>query len=486
MQRQTDAQGDVATPQGRPDFERLARRSTDGYFRYRFPEGLTFASPGLAALLGRPQDELQGTGVVWPDLIAANSIAEFDALVEQLRTRQTDQLLTVVQFQRVDEDPVWVELYCLPVFGEFGGVQALDGVARDVSQHLDVADLLSRRSIEQAVLLEAQRELLTSLDFQQTIGLIVEQALRLLEARGSTLFLLEPRTRTLRPTAGAGPDSAIDQGVELTLGEGVSGWVVANGRPILLDSLANDKRGARLLSRLGADASTLSAPLVLGETIAGALTVTGKPGQFGDDDLSFLVALAQVASLALANSRSYQTVERLATVDSLTGAYNRRFLEDNLPDELERAYRMHYPLALMMIDVDNLKAVNDQHGHTQGDEVLRRTVASALQNIRETDWLVRFGGDEFIVVLPGCSPEHLAILADKIQNQLANAEDLAAPVSLSLGGAILDSGWMAPAELLQAADDAERQAKRDGGNRMILRRLTGASQRGSTGQLTRS
>jgi len=188
----------------------------------------------------------------------------------------------------------------------------------------------------------------------------------------------------------------------------------------------------------------------------------------------------------LANSRSYQTVERLATVDSLTGAYNRRFLEDNLPGELERAYRMHYPLAMMMIDVDDLKVINDQHGHTQGDEVLRRTVEVVLANVRETDWLVRFGGDEFVVVLPGCSPEHLERLAGKIRGQMAASQQLAEPVSLSLGGAILESGWLTAEELLRAADDAERQAKRDGGDRLVLRQLTGASQRGSTGQLNRS
>ncbi len=176
-----------------------------------------------------------------------------------------------------------------------------------------------------------------------------------------------------------------------------------------------------------------------------------------------------MASLALVNSREYQVVEHRASLDGLTKCHNRLFLEENLPAEVDRADRLGYPLAMIMVDVDNLKLINDEKGHPIGDKVLQHLVKVLRRNSRETDWIARYGGDEFVVVLPGCPEKHLKRLSKKIQSDLDQSSK---PVeySISIGGAVRQPGMGGADQLLQFADEAERRAKRAGGGMARLHR----------------
>jgi two-component system cell cycle response regulator len=110
---------------------------------------------------------------------------------------------------------------------------------------------------------------------------------------------------------------------------------------------------------------------------------------------------------------------RLSVTDALTGAFNRRYLMEKLPHEIERSVRYPHPLSLLMCDVDHFKKINDTYGHQAGDVVLQAVVAGIKQKIRNTDWVARYGGEEFVVVLPETTAENAAKVAETLRDHLA-------------------------------------------------------------------
>jgi diguanylate cyclase (GGDEF)-like protein len=140
-----------------------------------------------------------------------------------------------------------------------------------------------------------------------------------------------------------------------------------------------------------------------------------------------------------------------------------------LEDELQRANRLQYPLGLLFVDVDDLKAVNDQYTHTVGDELLKAVARVLRENIRGTDWVARFGGDEFAVVLSGCPPHELQNIANKLLLAMRTA-DFSLPgsdqqgIKVSIGGATYPDYVESGEDLLFVADRSEREAKRAGGD----------------------
>ena len=188
-----------------------------------------------------------------------------------------------------------------------------------------------------------------------------------------------------------------------------------------------------------------------------------EPGQSAD----FLQHLAQVVGLSLENAVSRERLARLAITDSLTGSHNRRFLQPHSHQPLSRWFGKGIGVACLYMDVDAFKEINDRHGHEAGDDVLSR-ISGAIGNIvRIQDPLIRMGGDEFALFLPGCSPEQAGSIAEKIIkacNQIKLDEDsVAVSVGLACSPAEKD---LKVKELISMADQAMYVAKALGGGRL--------------------
>src|SRR3954468_4377306 len=238
---------------------------------------------------------------------------------------------------------------------------------------------------------------------------------------------------------------------------------------------ATGATGARLVADDGtivatgdpdADGARLELPLSAGRTEFGTLSLVAP--SFDEDQAMTATSLASHAAIALENARLHQIVERQALIDGLTGIANRRQCEDQLTAEIARAGRLGTPLTLILADLDDFKAINDLHGHPVGDDVLREFASVLRATVRESDLAGRWGGEEFLLLLPGTDADGGAQLADRVRRALAERSFLGRDgtvfqVTCSFGVAqrSVDGDER---ELFADADHALYRAKRKGKN----------------------
>ena len=188
------------------------------------------------------------------------------------------------------------------------------------------------------------------------------------------------------------------------------------------------------------------------------------------DETESIIGYSIVTRDVTEERRSYDELERKAVTDALTGALNRRGLFDTAVREEARARLSHVPLALIMFDVDHFKAVNDRYGHPAGDIALKQIVIRAREEIRAVDTIGRYGGEEFVIILPGTDLTAAALVAERIRAKIAGSPiaflDGALAVTVSLGVAQAQPGTHDIAALVRTADEAMYAAKDKGRNRL--------------------
>jgi diguanylate cyclase (GGDEF)-like protein len=189
-------------------------------------------------------------------------------------------------------------------------------------------------------------------------------------------------------------------------------------------------------------------------------------------------AMADAMSLALSSLALREQLRNQALRDSLTGLYNRRFLEEMLERMCLDAERRKAPISAIMLDLDHFKKLNDQHGHAAGDVVLRDVAAAILSCLRSVDVACRYGGEEMAILLPDCSIEAATGKAEQIRSRISEmTRGGGAAVTASLGVASMPETTGQPADLISAADRALYEAKQQGRDRVVAARGRGAAQR---------
>ncbi len=230
--------------------------------------------------------------------------------------------------------------------------------------------------------------------------------------------------------------------------------------------LSRDERSAYIRSWLGV-------PLIAHDDILGVIAVHSTlPNYFTQSNLRLLSAFGAHVSVAISNARLYEEAQRLAITDPLTQLFNRRYFFQIASLEFRRAIRHHAPLAVLMIDIDRFKRVNDTYGHQIGDVALQKVAAACRQSIREIDILARYGGEEFVVLLPDTDIRGATRVAHRLHEAVGahplHANGYEIPVTVSVGGAMLTEDMTELDALIGRADQALYQAKQAGRNRVIF------------------
>jgi len=257
---------------------------------------------------------------------------------------------------------------------------------------------------------------------------------------------------------------------------GLLGHLLATGQPLLDNDFGEAARQATGASAFGDPENTrsvLAVPLRLQGRIIGLLSAQSyQPNAYSAEDQVLLGMLAANAVVALDNARLFREVQQLSRLDSLTGVYNRRHLFELCQREFDRAQRYGRSLSVVMIDLDQFKAVNDTYGHAVGDLVLAAVAVRCQTHLRAIDVLGRYGGEEFSLMLPETDAPLAQIAAERLRAEVSGSpiDTPAGPISLtvSLGVAALDETCATLAQLFQRADAALYAAKGAGRDQVAV------------------
>jgi diguanylate cyclase (GGDEF)-like protein len=222
--------------------------------------------------------------------------------------------------------------------------------------------------------------------------------------------------------------------------------------------------------------TTIAIPLVSGDRVVGVVeAVREREGAraFSKSEATLLETLASPIASALANSLRIAEAERLSQTDDLTKLHNARYLRQFLLSEVKRARRYGSSVSALFLDLDDFKKVNDAHGHLVGSHVLMEMAAIILSAVRDTDVVARYGGDEFVVVLPETGLDHAEYVADRIREKIhrhafTGGRRLDLHLTASFGVAAFPQHAQSPQQLVARADSAMYEAKAGGKNRVSL------------------
>ena len=337
------------------------------------------------------------------------------------------------------------------------GLARLDSVQRRVAQ-TERDDALAR----------AAHALNASLELQAVLDTLAREAGLAVGGDIAGVYVLDGEGTALATAGHNCPPEWF--GYRLSPGEGIAGQVLATGHVVVTSAYREDMALPESIILPGVR-SGVGVPMCWNGVLRGALSV-GFLGrrEISRDDLSVLEAIADLAVMACRNAEAYDDVRTAASTDALTGLLNHGAMQVRVREEIARAARDGQPLCCVLIDVDDFKRVNDELGHPAGDKLLR-VVADALRaEVRPYDQIARYGGDEFVLVLPGTEESVARAVAERVRERvLAGSPQLG---GRSIGNASLGvSSWEPPMtsdDLLAAADRALLLAKRTGKARVSV------------------
>jgi diguanylate cyclase (GGDEF)-like protein/putative nucleotidyltransferase with HDIG domain len=305
----------------------------------------------------------------------------------------------------------------------------------------------------------------TSLGLGDTMALISAKLTNLVPFSCSALFLYDEDTDSLRCHYAAGVDAEIVQQIAVRSGDGLTGWVARNRRAIVNARPSADLEASGLGTTSMTLQSALVCPLLSKEKFIGTLAVYHLDAAFyRDDHRRLLDRVSEQAATVIKNSIEFERTRQDSLTDTLTGLPNTRNLFVHLSRELARAERLKGEVALMVMDLDHFKEINDTHGHHVGDRALREIARVLRTGIRPYDTCVRYAGDEFIVVLSGCGAAEAEHKRQELQRAIEAVFFEArpgrrVPLGISVGVAVFPQDGESYESLLAAADSRMYQDK---------------------------
>lgn len=318
------------------------------------------------------------------------------------------------------------------------------------------------------------RSLTSTLDVKEVLELIMQKVSEVLRPGNWSLLLLDEAGRELHFEVAVGEGSDRLRPLRLPLGEGIAGWVVREGQPVLLEHARSDPRFSPRFDEAAGrrTGSVLAVPLRSKGRVLGVMELLNPEGQrrFDPEDLRTLAALADYAAIAIENARNFERIRELTLIDDHTGLYNARHLYRSLESEVARSRRFGRTFSLIFLDLDRFKLVNDRHGHQAGSAVLKEVGEVLRTALRAMDVPVRYGGDEFVVLLPEADRGQAHAVAERLRRSVNRTEFLAdrglgVRITASFGIATFPDDGTTPEDLLRLADSAMYRVKettRDG------------------------
>ena len=329
---------------------------------------------------------------------------------------------------------------------------------------------------EIAVFHELGKALTSSLHLDQVLRTIMEKINEVLRPDTWSLLLMDEEKKELYFEIATGTGAGALRDVRIPVGQGIAGWVAQSGEAVVVPDTSQDSRFfAQVDERTRMETrSIVAVPVRFREQCLGVIELINcvGPEGFSSRDLALLEALADYAAIAIENARHVHRIHELTITDDCTTLYNARHMNLILDTEIYRSQRYSFEFSLIFIDLDHFKAVNDTHGHLVGSRLLGEIGSAVKGNCRLIDFAFRYGGDEFVILLPQTSKENAVRVAHRLLKLISETvwlkdSGLNIKITASIGVASFPTDSKTKVELLHMADEAMYSVKNTTRNRVV-------------------
>lgn len=346
--------------------------------------------------------------------------------------------------------------------------------------HHNLLGLIQQQAAELDALKRISFNLTSNLELRGVLDTVVAEALHLVKgAQDANIFLYQDDQ--LKFGAALDVSGVRNHLIAMPREDGLTYSVARTKKTMVVDDVSHHPMFAKVSPEMRG--SIMGIPLMMGEVVVGVMNMS-RPhvGGFTQAEMRLISLLADQAAVAIINARLHQAVSNQALSDTLTGLPNRRALDARMDSEVKRAIRYGRSFAVLMMDMDGFKSINDTWGHLFGDQVLYELAQFLNSKLRSTDFLARYGGDELTMILPEADLVNANLLGEKLRKYLAEFE-ITQPdgnrrhLGVSGGIAVYPRHGRSASDLLRAADEALYRAKKHSRNTFLLARdVTGELQ----------
>jgi diguanylate cyclase (GGDEF)-like protein len=320
---------------------------------------------------------------------------------------------------------------------------------------------LTRQSQELTIFHDVAKTLTSSLDLDSILQTIMEKMAEYFRPDTWSLLMVDEEHDELYFAIAVGDKAEVLKNARLKVGEGIAGWVAKHGEQAIVPDVESDPRFAKRIdeSTQWETRSIICVPLRSRLRVLGVIQLVNVDlSRFHEQEVFFLQALCDYAAIAIENARWVEKIQELTITDDCTGLFNARHLYKTLETEVYRSTRFGYEFSILFIDLDHFKQVNDTHGHLIGSKLLAEIGYLIKAQLRLIDFAFRYGGDEFVVLLPQTGKDSALVVAKRLRDALrassfCREEGLNLNVRASLGLATFPHDARTAHDIIRQADE---------------------------------